>query len=120
MEALDFANILYDPGTRSITGLLDYEDCLGGDPLFEIMWMAYYFEHDDLEQTFFDFARFWSGYGELEGDLGRARLYQPFPYLDKLRWIPSHSERAQSYCERLTQGLLVESTFGVFTVRGFA
>jgi aminoglycoside phosphotransferase (APT) family kinase protein len=32
MEALGFANLLYDPATRAITGLLDYEDCLGDDP----------------------------------------------------------------------------------------
>jgi aminoglycoside phosphotransferase (APT) family kinase protein len=64
MESLGFANIMYAPATRAITGLLDDEDCLGGDPLFEFVWMAYYFEHDDLDQTFFDFSRFRSGYGE--------------------------------------------------------
>jgi aminoglycoside phosphotransferase (APT) family kinase protein len=107
MEALGFANILYDPDTRAITGLLDYEDCLGGDPLFEIVWMAYYFEHDDPNQTFFDFARFQSGYGEMDRDASRVRLYEPLPYLDKLRWISPDGERARSYCERLEQMLTV-------------
>ncbi len=106
MESLGFANLMYDPETRAITGLLDYEDCLGGDPLFEIVWMAYYFEHDGPDQTYFDFARFRSGYRELDDAAGRARLYAPLPYLDKLRWIPANGERARSYCERLAQMLV--------------
>ena len=42
MESLGFANILYDPPSRRIAALLDYEDCIGGDPLFELVWMCYY------------------------------------------------------------------------------
>ena len=30
MESLGVANLMYDPGSRRITGLLDYEDWLGG------------------------------------------------------------------------------------------
>jgi aminoglycoside phosphotransferase (APT) family kinase protein len=105
MESLGFANLLYDPATRAITGLLDYEDCLGGDPLFEFVWMSYYFEHDDPEQTHFDFARFRSSYGQFDYQASRTELYAPFPYLDKLRWIAIDGERAQSYWKRLARML---------------
>ncbi len=53
MESLGFANIMYTPETRKITGLLDYEDCLGGDPRFEFVWMRFYFEHDGVDQPYF-------------------------------------------------------------------
>lgn len=103
MESLGFENILYDPGTRSITGLLDYEDCIGGDPLFEIVWMSYYFDHEGPAQTFFEFGRFWSGYGKIDGDARRALLYEPLPYLDKLRWIAADGERARLYWKQLNR-----------------
>jgi aminoglycoside phosphotransferase (APT) family kinase protein len=103
LESLGFANILYDPDTRKITGLVDFEDCLGGDPLFERVWMEFYFEHDGKDQTHFDFARFEAGYGPMVWDQARALLYRPFPYLDKLRWIDPHGPRAQLYCRRLEE-----------------
>jgi aminoglycoside phosphotransferase (APT) family kinase protein len=101
MESLGFANIMVEPATHSITGLLDYEDCLGGDPLFEFVWMRYYFEHDSLQQKYFDFDRFQSGYGMADLDISQVRLYEPFPLLDKLRWIPCDGDRARQYCMRL-------------------
>ena len=97
MESLGFANILYDPETRTITGLLDYEDCIGGDPLFEICWMKYYIEHDSQNQQYFDFARFYEGYGSIALDIESLELYTPFPILDKLRWIEQESSRAKGY-----------------------
>jgi len=101
MESLGFANIMYEPAARSITGLLDYEDCLGGDPLFEIVWMRYYFEHESRQQTYFDFGRFQSGYGDADFDIVRARLYEPLTFLDKLRWIECDGDRARQYWGRL-------------------
>jgi aminoglycoside phosphotransferase (APT) family kinase protein len=103
MESLGFANIMYDPESRRITGLLDYEDCIGGDPLFEIAWMKYYFGDNAPIQPFFDFDRFELGYGPLQLDRDRMTLYRPFTYLDKLRWIDPSSSRAQSYLEKLAQ-----------------
>ena len=101
MESLGFSNIMYDPEFRRITGLLDYEDCLGGDPLFEFVWMRYYFEHDGQNQHHFDFKRFEAGYGSIIWDKRRMTLYWPFPYLDKLRWIPPDGDRARSYAAKL-------------------
>lgn len=103
MESLGFANILYEPKTRTITGLLDYEDCIGGDPLFEICWMEYYFEHDSQDQPYFDFRRFAAGYGSIEHDVERVTLYSPFPLLDKLRWIEPESSRVKGYICRLEE-----------------
>ncbi len=88
---------MYDPETRKITGLLDYEDCIGGDPLFEIVWMRYYFEHEGRDQSYFDFDRFEVGYGAVERNDSRQSLYRPFTYLDKLRWIDPNSSRAEDY-----------------------
>ena len=101
MESLGFANIMYDPETRTITGLLDYEDCIGGDPLFEICWMRFYFEHDSHDQRYFDVGRFAAGYGALELDSDRIALYRPFTFLDKLRWIEPEGSRAKGYVRRL-------------------
>jgi len=103
MESLGFANILYDPATRAITGLLDYEDCTGGDPLFEFAWMRYYFEHDGADQRYFDFARFEEGYGPIDRHDARTELYAPFPLLDKLRWIEPKGDRAREYRRRLEE-----------------
>ena len=101
MESLGFANLMYDPKSRTVTGLLDYEDCIGGDPLFEMVWMRYYFEHDGADQVYFDFSRFEQGYGHVETDSERALIYWPFTYLEKLRWIEPACSRAQSYWDRL-------------------
>jgi aminoglycoside phosphotransferase (APT) family kinase protein len=101
LESLGFANLLYDLDTRQITGLLDYEDCIGGDPLFELVWMRYYFEHDGPDQATFHFDRFHAGYGSIPSDDERVSLYEPFPYLDKLRWIAPTGNRARSYVEKL-------------------
>jgi hypothetical protein len=101
MESLGFSNIMYDPNSRRITGLLDYEDCLGGDPLFELVWMRYYFEHDGADQRYFSFKRFESGYGRIIWGERTLILYWPFPYLDKLRWIQPGGDRAKSYVARL-------------------
>ena len=101
MESLGFANILYQPETRTISGLLDYEDCLGGDPRFEFTWMRFYFERDGPEQYAFDFTRFAQGYGAIDWEDPVYQLYRPFTYLDKLRWVPIPGERATRYCEIL-------------------
>jgi aminoglycoside phosphotransferase (APT) family kinase protein len=114
MESLGFANILYDPGTRKISGLVDYEDCIGGDPLLEFLFMRFYFEHDDegsyerdawLKQKHFDFERFALGYENAEDDAQRVALYRPFPYLDKLRWIDPESPTAASYRRELAESI---------------
>lgn len=101
MESLGFANLMYDPESREITGLLDYEDCIGGDPLFEIVWMRYYFEHSGTDQTYFDFERFEQGYGSPQNEPDLTPFYWPFTYLDKLRWIEPDGDRARSYWEKL-------------------
>jgi hypothetical protein len=101
MESLGFANIMYDAKTRKITGLLDYEDCIGGDPLFEILWMKYYFEHDNKDQKHFNFDRFESGYGKIEYNSKRMSIYSPTIYLNKLQWIEPKGKRAQAYVEKL-------------------
>ena len=105
MESLGFANLMYDPESRTVTGLLDYEDCIGGDPLFEMVWMRYYFEHGGTDQKYFDFSKFEEGYGPVETDSDRALLYRPFTYLEKLRWIEPAGKRARSYWDRL-KGLM--------------
>lgn len=97
MESLGFANLLYDPDTKKLTGLLDFEDCIGGDPMFELLWMRFYFEHDDRNQRHFDFTRFARGYQNAESDAGKMPVYRPFPYLDKLRWIDPKGSRAVAY-----------------------
>jgi aminoglycoside phosphotransferase (APT) family kinase protein len=101
LESLGFSNLMYDPASRRITGLLDYEDCLGGDPLFELVWMRYYFEHDGPDQSYFDFQRFEEGYGRRGWEERRMALYRPFPYLDKLRWIAPDGDRAKAYAAKL-------------------
>jgi aminoglycoside phosphotransferase (APT) family kinase protein len=103
MESLGFGNILYDPVSRRITGLLDYEDCLGGDPLFEVIWMRFYFESNGQEQTYFDFAKFERGYGGTIHDDGRGRLYWPFTWLQKLSWIEVDSARARHHAQKVKE-----------------
>ena len=101
LESLGLANIIYDPSTREITGLLDYEDCIGGDPLLEWAWMRYCFEHDGPDQTYFDFDPFLVGCGALEEDETRLLLYEPLPYLGKLRCIQAPGDRAHACADRL-------------------
>jgi len=103
LESLGFANILYSPQTRSITGFLDYEDCVGGDPLFEFAWMYYYYGHPTSAQTFFDYDRFLSGYGHPPQFTDRIKVYQPFMWLTKLSWIRIDSERADGYRTELSK-----------------
>lgn len=100
MESLGFSNLMVDPESRQIVGLLDFEDCLGGDPLFETTWMRYYFTHPDTPPQF-DFERFWQGYGTKLTDPVRERLYWPLTYLEKLRWIKPDGERAKRYFAKL-------------------
>lgn len=94
LESLGFANLLYDPASRSMTGLLDYEDCIGGDPLFELTWMTYYYGDRSRSASAFDYQRFAEGYGPWPGDDGRERLYLALTYLEKLMWIDPRSVRA--------------------------
>jgi aminoglycoside phosphotransferase (APT) family kinase protein len=101
LESLGFSNILYDPATRRITGLLDYEDCVGGDPLFEFAWLYYYFGGRDSGQKYFDYRRFLEGYGPHPEPGDRLALYRPVMWLDKLSWIRPDSERADGYRQRL-------------------
>jgi len=101
LESLGFANILYDSDSRRITGFLDYEDCIGGDPLFELMWMCYYYGDRDSNQTYFNYKQSEKGYCEWPEDEFAATLYRPFMYLDKLTWIDPKGERAQDHNQAL-------------------
>lgn len=101
LESLGFANILYDPKSRRITGFLDYEDCIGGDPLFELVWMCYYYGDRHSAQSYFDYDRFESEYGQWPDDASAAVLYKPITYLEKLAWIDPHGERAESHNQAL-------------------
>jgi aminoglycoside phosphotransferase (APT) family kinase protein len=102
LESLGFSNILYDPATRKITGLLDYEDCIGGDPLFEFAWMYYYFGNRASGQKYFSYGRLLEGYGDHSEPESRLAVYSPFMWLDKLSWIRPDSARADGYRQRLT------------------
>jgi len=97
LESLGFANILYDPSSRSITGFLDYEDCIGGDPVFEFAWMYYYYGHPSSNQPFFDYNRFLTGYGESPQFSDRVEIYRAFMWLDKLSWITIDSDMANGH-----------------------
>lgn len=103
LESLGFSNVLYDPATRRITGFLDYEDCIGGDPLFEFAWMYYYFGGRNSGQKYFSYSRFLEGYGDHPGPECRLALYSPFMWLDKLSWIRVDSGRAEKYRQRLSR-----------------
>lgn len=103
MESLGFANILYDAASRAITGFIDYEDCIGGDPLYEFTWMAYYLGDRDGAGPYFDYAQFEKGYGPLPRDDRAVRLYRAFPYLEKLSWINAGTARADHHREALGQ-----------------
>ena len=94
LESLGFANILYDPASRKITGFIDYEDCIGGDPLYELVWMCYYYGDRGSANSPFNFKRFEEGYGPWPEDDLAATLYKPFTYLDKLTWINPDGQRA--------------------------
>jgi len=101
LESLGFSNILYDPATKHITGFLDYEDCIGGDPLFEFAWMDYYLGGRDGDRKYFSYPRFMEGYADRPGPESRIEIYSPFMLLDKLSWIRPDSERAEGYRQRL-------------------
>jgi aminoglycoside phosphotransferase (APT) family kinase protein len=101
LESLGFANLLYDPPSRRITGLLDFEDCIGGDPLFELTWMEYYFGGRSSGQPYFDYDRFAWGYGLWPEDEYAARLYRGLILLEKLTWIDPSGRRAREHRERL-------------------
>jgi aminoglycoside phosphotransferase (APT) family kinase protein len=97
LESLGFANLLYDPTSRRITGLLDYEDCCGGDPLFELTWMSYYYGDHANPRAAFDYRRFIEGYGPWPDDAERAALYTALMYLEKLAWIDPGGARAADH-----------------------
>jgi aminoglycoside phosphotransferase (APT) family kinase protein len=101
LESLGFANLLYDPASRAITGLLDYEDCIGGDPLFELTWMTYYLGPRTRPRAAFDFERFTQGYGAWPGDEDRESLYLALMYLEKLAWIDPEGARAAEHRDGL-------------------
>lgn len=105
MEALGFANILYDPETRRITGFLDFEDCIGGDPLYELEWMCYYYGSRESKQRYFNYGRFEETYGPWPADHYRSLLYKPLMYLYKLTWIDVKSERARDHMGKISECL---------------
>ena len=84
LESLGYANILFDPNTRRITGFLDYEDCTGGDPLLELEWMCYYYGLKGIQQPYFDYNRFEETYGVWPENRHRSLLYRVLPYLEHL------------------------------------
>jgi aminoglycoside phosphotransferase (APT) family kinase protein len=103
LEALGFANLLHDPASRRLSGLVDYEDCVGGDPLFELTWMEYYYGERRSAQASFACARFERGYGAWPLDDGRVTLYRALPYLEKLAWLPPDGARAHAHRQALEQ-----------------
>jgi hypothetical protein len=68
--------------------------------MVELLWMRYYFEDNGPDQRYFDFKRFEASYGKIVWDKRKMALYRPFPYLDKLRWIPPDCDRVRSYAAK--------------------
>ena len=81
LESLGYANILFDPGSRRITGFLDFEDCIGGDPLFELDYMCHYYGPRGTPQPYFDYGRFEETYGIWPENPHRSVLYRVFRYM---------------------------------------
>ena len=81
LESLGYANILYDPESRRITGFLDFEDCIGGDPLFELDYMCHYYGPRGTPQLCYDYGRFEETYGAWPENPHRSLLYRVYRYM---------------------------------------
>lgn len=98
MESNGYCNLILDPDTHRIAAVLDFEEVLAGDPLFEIVSMAWYLGRrgiaDHGGRTGFSWPRFLREYGAVEWDSPLVPIYRAVILLEKL-WREDRQSRAR-------------------------
>jgi len=98
MESCGFCNVVLDSASDRIKCVLDFEDVQAGDPLFELVTMAWYLGRrgiaDHGGRTCFNWRRFYRGYGPVDWRHPLVPLYRTIIMLEKL-WRPDKHRRAR-------------------------
>ncbi len=98
MESNGYCNLILDWHTRRIEAVLDFEEVTGGDPLFELVIMAWYLGRrgiaDHGARTCFNWRRFYRGYGRVDWRHPLVPLYRAAILLEKL-WREDRAGRAR-------------------------
>lgn len=98
MESNGYCNLILDPAAHRIKCVLDFEDVQAGDPLFELVVMAWYLGRrgiaDHGGRTCFKWQRFYRGYGPVGWRHPLVPVYRSIMLLEKL-WREDREQRAQ-------------------------
>jgi aminoglycoside phosphotransferase (APT) family kinase protein len=106
MESNGYCNLILDPVTHCIKAVIDFEEVTAGDPLFELVSMAWYLGRrgvsDHGEHTCFQWKRFSLGYGPVEWGHPLIPVYRTLMLLEKL-WKPARHQRIRRLVRTLHQ-----------------
>jgi aminoglycoside phosphotransferase (APT) family kinase protein len=96
LESNGYCNLILDPHTRRIKAVLDFEEVTAGDPLFELVAMAWYLGRHGIAdhggRTCFEWRRFYRGYGPVNWRHPLVPVYRTLILLEKL-WRPDRERR---------------------------
>jgi aminoglycoside phosphotransferase (APT) family kinase protein len=98
LESNGYCNLILDPTTHRINAVLDFEEVTAGDPLFELVVMAWYLGRrgiaDHGGRTCFRWGRFYRTYGRVDWGHPLVPVYRAVILLEKL-WRPDSDGRAK-------------------------
>ena len=98
MESAGYCNLILDPQTHRIKVVLDFEDVTAGDPLLELVMMAWYLGRrgiaDHGGRTCFSWLAFYRGYGAVDWRHPLIPVYRTLMLLEKL-WRPDRDQRVR-------------------------
>lgn len=89
MESNGYCNLILDTDTHAIKAAVDFEEVTAGDPLFELVSMAWYLGKPGIAdhggRTCFSWRRFERGYGSIEWKHPLIPIYRAVMLLEKLQ-----------------------------------
>ena len=98
MESNGYCNLILDPDTHTIKAVVDFEEITAGDPLFEIVSMAWHLGKagiaDHGGKTCFSWRRFLRAYGDLEWKHPLIPVYRAVILMEKL-WGEDRESRVR-------------------------
>ena len=98
LESNGYCNLLLDPTSHRLNAVLDFEEVTAGDPLFELVTMAWYLGRRGLADhgghTCFSWPRFYRSYGKVAWSHPLLPLYRTIILPEKLH-RPDRLPRAQ-------------------------
>ena len=98
LESNGYCNLILDPDTHIIKAVVDFEEVTAGDPLFEIVYMAWHLGKagiaDHGGKTCFSWRRFQRRYGDIEWKHPLIPTYRAVILLEKL-WGEDRQSRVR-------------------------